>query len=120
MTPIFLLLALASTQPDKHPTDVKTRTEDAATTKLADSIRAALPQASRLRPEGGEDDPDLALAIVSAEANGKNTAYVVDLLKSQGVSAPQRLASFSGSCRDDRLASCAADLVAKADRKVKD
>jgi len=120
MMTLFLLLATVAAQPEKRPVDVRTRTEDAATTRLADSIRAALPKASRMRPEGGEDDPDLALAIVSAEANGKSTAYVVDLLKSQGVSAPQRLASFSGSCRDDKLANCAADLVAKADRKVKD
>ena len=74
-----------------------------------------------MRVETGDDEDDLFLTILfPVESNGKRFSYSVDLLKAEQYVAPERLASFIGTCRESAIDSCAQDLVSKADKKAKD
>ena len=57
---------------------------------------------------------------VGVTPKGDRFDYMVDLVQPGANLSSQRLASMSGTCREEQIARCAADIVAKAERKVKD
>jgi hypothetical protein len=116
-----LLAASSGHGPVVHATDVKSGFSDDLTEKFADALRAALPKAKHMRLEGGDDADDLYLSVLTpVDGDGKKFSYSVDLLKANPPLTPDRLASFTGTCREDALARCAESLVEKADGKAKD
>ncbi len=120
MIPLLLAAALVANTADRRPVDVRTNGDAGLTQQLSDALIVSLDKASRLRAIGPDDDDDLVLAILGkVTPNGARFDYIVDLLKTNGDFAPDRLASISGKCKATAVAECAADIVAKADRKVK-
>jgi hypothetical protein len=107
--------------PATHATDVRSGFTDDLTEKFAEALRAALPKATHMRLETGDDTDDLYLSLLApVDSDGKRFDYSVDLLKANPPLTPDRLASFTGTCRQDAIAACAQDLIEKADRKAKD
>lgn len=115
---------LAAGQPHAsvvHATDIKADFEDKLTDQFAEALRKALPKAKHLRPEGGDDAPDVSLTILfPVTSDGKHFDYAVDLLKVDDNPTPDRLASFTGSCRETAIDVCAQGLIARADKIVRD
>jgi len=124
MITLFFALLLASGQADApvvHATDVKSDAGDDLTEKFAVALRKALPSAKHMRVESGDDADDLFLTILfPVDSDGKRFSYSVDLLKAERYVAPERLASFTGTCREAAIDACAKDLMSKADKKAKD
>ena len=119
----LLLLAANASVPaaDRRPVDVRTTTEDPLTQRLSDALTQSLGSAKRLRPAGGDDKTGLSLVILgSVTPKGDRFDYMVDLVQPGANLSSQRLASMSGTCREDQIARSEADIVAKAERKVKD
>ncbi len=121
MIPLLLAAALAANAAaDRRPVDVRAGGDAALTLKLSDALIKSLDTASHLRAVGPEDDDDLALVILgNVTPDGAQFEYMIDLLKTNGQFAPNRLASMTGKCRATEISECAAEIVAKADRKVK-
>ena len=123
---ISLLFAalLASGQPHGpvvHATDVKSDALDDLTERFADALRKALPTAKHMRLETGDDTDDLFLTVLfPVEVDGKHFSYAVDLLKAEPYLPPERIVSFTGSCRTAAIDACAQDLVSKADKQAKE
>lgn len=125
MNALFLSLLLASGQangPVLHSTDVKTDASDPLTEKFADALRSAIPHARHMKPWSGDDADDLYLTILwPVNEDGKRFSYAVDLMKKTGdMVTPDRLASLTGTCRTKEIEPCAADVVAKADKRAGD
>jgi hypothetical protein len=124
--PLFAAMLAASppaAPAGAHATEVQSDFSDGLTEKFADALRHALPKAKNMRPEGGDDADDLFLTVlfkVDEDASGKRFGYAVDLLKANPPLTPDRLASFTGTCKTDAIDACALDLVREADRKAKD
>jgi hypothetical protein len=114
------LLAAGQPHPSAaHATDIKSDFDDKLTDQFADALRKALPKARHLRPEGGDDAADVYLTVLfPVEDNGKRFDYAVDLMKVDDNPTPDRLASFTGTCRVSTIDSCAQDIIAKADKTV--
>ncbi|MBA2935763.1 hypothetical protein HZF05_16915 [Sphingomonas sp. CGMCC 1.13654] len=124
MNALFLSVLLASGQangPVLHATDVKSDASDPLTDKFADALRKAIPHARHMKPWSGDDADDLYLAILfPVEEDGKKFSYAVDLMKARDMVTPDRLASFTGTCRTAEVDACAAGVVAKADKRAND
>ncbi len=124
MIPLLFAAMLASGQPHAavaRATDVKSDAADDLTEKFAVALRKALPLSKHMRLETGDDTDDLFLTILfPVDSDGKRFSYSVDLLKAEPYVAPERLASFTGTCREAAIDNCARDLVSKADKKAKD
>lgn len=107
--------------PAKHAVDVRNNAaDDARTEKFATALRTALPKSERLREQSPEEADDLALMILSkVEADGKKFSYAVDLMKVNPGFSPNRLGSFVGKCREDRMADCAQEVVDEASRATR-
>jgi hypothetical protein len=123
MNALFFSLLLAAGQangPVQHATDVRSDANDPLTDKFADALRSAIPHTKHMRPWSGDDADDLYLAILwPVSEDGKRFTYAVDLMKKTGdMVTPDRLASLTGSCRTAQVGPCAADVVAKADKKA--
>jgi hypothetical protein len=119
---LSLLLASGNAQgPVVHATDVKSDASDPLTDRFADALRKAIPSAKHMKPWSGDDADDLYLAILwPVTEEGKRFSYAVDLMKAEEMVTPERLASFTGTCRTAEVEACAAGVVAKADKKAKD
>jgi hypothetical protein len=124
MIPLLLAALLASGQPHGpvvHATDVKSDAGDDLTEKFAVALRKALPSARHMRPETGDDADDLFLTVLfPVEVDGRRFSYAVDLLKAEPYVAPERIESFTGTCREAAIDACAQALIAKADKRAKD
>lgn len=122
MNMLFLAAMLASGQPHGpvvHPTDIKADFDDKLTDRFADALRKALPKARHMKPEGGDDAPDVYLTFLfPVTDDGSRFGYAVDLMKVNDNPTPDRLASFTGSCREAAIDACAQGLIAKADKSV--
>ena len=91
-----------------HATDIKADFEDKLTDQFAEALRKALPKAKHLRPEGGDDAPDVSLTILfPVTSDGKHFDYAVDLLKVDDNPTPDRLASFTARARETAIDVCA-------------
>jgi len=121
MIALLLAAALAAAAPaERRPVDVRAGGDAALTLKLSDALTKSLASASRLRAMAPEDDDDLTLVILGdVTPDGARFDYIVDLLKTNGQFAPKRVASISGKCRETAIDACAAEIVARADRKVR-
>ena len=121
---LFLAAAAATATPHGavvHVTDVRSGFSDDLTEKFADGLRRALAKAKHMRLETGDDADDLYLSLLlPVDADDARFSYAVDLLKANPPVTPDRLASFTGSCRQDAIDACARDLIEKADKKAKD
>ncbi|WEK44732.1 MAG: hypothetical protein P0Y64_08095 [Candidatus Sphingomonas colombiensis] len=117
----LLLLAVGTSQPaERRPVDVRATGDDALTQKLSDALIESLATAKRLRPAGGDDRTGLSLVILgNVTAKGDRFDYMVDLVEPGSNLSSQRLGSINGSCREAQIARCAADIVARAERKVR-
>jgi hypothetical protein len=124
MNALLLSLLLASGQaggPVVHATDVKSDATDPLTDRFAEALRKAIPKAKYMKPWSGDQADDLYLAILfPVTEEGKRFTYAVDLMKAQELVTPERLASFTGTCRTAQVDACAEGVVAKADKKAKD
>jgi len=124
MNALLLSLLLASGQaggPVVHATDVKSDATDPLTDRFAEALRKAIPKAKYMKPWSGDQADDLYLAILfTVTEEGKRFTYAVDLMKAQELVTPERLASFTGTCRTAQVDACAEGVVAKADKKAKD
>jgi hypothetical protein len=116
-----MLISGASAKPAAHATDIRADQDDEFTQKFADALRHALPKAKHMRPETGDDADDLYLTILfPLQVDGKRFSYAVDLMKTNQSLPPDRLASLTGNCRASALATCAQDVIEKADGKISD
>lgn len=124
MNALLLSILLATGQangPIVHPTDVKTDASDPLTDKFADALRKAIPGSKHMKAWSGDDADDLYLAILfPVEEDGKKFSYSVDLMKARDMVTPDRLASFTGTCRTSEVVACAAGVVARADKRAND
>jgi hypothetical protein len=124
MNALILSLLLASGQangPVVHATDVKSDATDPLTDRFAEALRKAIPKAKHMKPWSGDQADDLYLAILfPVTEDGKRFSYAVDLMKTEEMVTPERLASFTGTCRTAEVDACAEGVVAKADKKAKD
>jgi len=124
MIPLLLAALLSSGQPVGpvvHATDVKSDAADDLTERFAQALRKALPSAKHMRLETGDDADDLSLTVLfPVEPDGKHFSYAVDLLKAEPYLPPERIVSFTGSCREAAIDACAHDLVSRADKQAKD
>ncbi|MFW2850788.1 hypothetical protein ACM61V_02535 [Sphingomonas sp. TX0543] len=118
---LALLLAVAApAAADRRPVDVRATGEGVLTQKLSDALIASLGNAKRLRAAGGDDKPGLSLVILGDVAEkGDRFDYMVDLVEPGSNLSSRRIASMSGTCRNAQVAKCAADIVARAERKVR-
>ena len=113
--------ALVVSEAPRQPVDVRAGGNDGLTQKLSEAMVESLASASKMRPMTGDEDPALALVIVgNVEPAGSRFDYIVDLMRIDERSRPERLASMKGRCGESAILACAADIVAKANRKVKD
>jgi hypothetical protein len=114
-----LLAAGQPHTPAVHATDIKSDFDDALTDRFADALRKALPKAKHLRPEGGDDTADVYLTVLfPVTDDGKRFDYAVDLMKVDDNPTPDRLASFTGTCRESAIDACAQGIIVKADKIV--
>ena len=122
MSILLLAALLAAGQPHRpvvHATDIKSDFDDKLTDQFADALRKALPKAKHLRPEGGDDTADVYLTVLfPVTEDGKHFDYSVDLMKVDDNPTPDRLASFTGTCRVSAVDACAESIIAKADKTV--
>ena len=115
---LLLLAANASVPASERPMELW---HGGLTQRLSDALTQSLGSAKRLRPAGGDDKTGLSLVILgSVTPKGDRFDSMVDLVQPGANLSSQRLASMSGTCREEQIARCAADIVAKAERKVKD
>ncbi|WP_298668366.1 hypothetical protein [uncultured Sphingomonas sp.] len=114
------LLAAAVPQPaERRAVDVRATGDAALTQRLSDALIASLGEAKRLRPADGDDRAGLSLVILgNVTEKGDRFDYMVDLVEPGSNLSSRRLGSFNGSCREAQIARCAADIVARAARKV--
>ena len=111
---------LAGEATPRQPVDVRAGGSDGLTQQLSEAMIQSLASASRMRATNGDEDPTLALVIVgNVEPAGSRFDYIVDLMRIDERARPERLASMKGRCGESAIAACAADIVAKANRKVK-
>jgi len=116
---LLLLAAVASQPAERRPVDVRATGEDALTQRLSDALIESLGSAKKLRAADGDDKTGLSLVILGdVTPKGDRFDYMVDLVEPGSNLSSRRLASMSGTCREAQLARCAADIVARAERKV--
>ena len=105
--------------PVVHATDIKSDFDDKLTDRFAEALRKALPKAKHMRLEGGDDTADVSLTVLfPVTEDGKRFDYAVDLMKVDDNPTPDRIESFTGTCRESAIDACAAGIIAKADRAV--
>ncbi|MDB5737819.1 MAG: hypothetical protein JWO65_1487 [Sphingomonas bacterium] len=124
IVPVLLAALMASAGPNVPPslaTDVRFSGADDLTSKFVDALRAALPAAKHMHPMKDDEAPALSLTVLfNVQPEGKRFSYAVDLMKINQDLPPDRLASFTGTCRETAIDACARDVVAKTDNKAKD
>jgi hypothetical protein len=120
--PVLLAALMASGgAPSSQATDVRFSGADDLTLKFVDALRAALPAAKHLHAVKDDETAVLSLAVLfDVRPAGKHFSYAVDLMKINPDLPPDRLASFTGTCRETAIDACAHDVVAKTDNKAKD
>ena len=121
IVPVLLAALMASAGAPSQATDVRFTGADDLTLKFVDALRAALPAAKHLHAVKDDETPALSLAVLfDVRPAGKHFSYAVDLMKIIPDLPPDRLASFTGTCREAAIDACARDVVAKTDNKAKD
>jgi hypothetical protein len=120
MNALLLAALLAAGQahaPVVHATDIRADFNDKLTDQFVDALRKALAKAKHMKPEGGDDAPDLYLTfLLPVTQDGNRFEYAIDLMKSEENSSPDRLASLTGICRQAAIDVCAQGVIGKADK----